>query len=143
MRRSKAVAIALASICVIGGTQCARLMQRMTPEQTREDLRVAVPVIDSIRPDSVFVPYGAAVQVTLYGHGFLPGDPARNTVNFDRVSLRAIQGSPDGRRIVFVIPEQITSGGEAPPMNLQAGSYDVSVRTASGVSNPVTIRVYR
>jgi hypothetical protein len=123
--------------------QCTPAQSRSTPVRSVGDASQTAPVIDSVRPDSVSVPYGGVVEVTLHGSGFIPGQPGKNTVHFDNAALKSIQGSSDGRRIAFVIPELIDSGREAPPMRLQAGSYAVRVETTSGISNVVTIRVYR
>jgi hypothetical protein len=123
--------------------QCAPVQSRSTPTHSDGDVAQAVPVIDSVRPDSVILPYGGFVEVTLHGSGFIPGQPGKNTVRFNSAALKAIQGSSDGRRIVFAIPDVIDSGGEAPPSRLQPGSHAVSVETTAGTSNVVTIRVYR
>lgn len=116
---------------------------RKSTTHSSNEIAVTVPVIDSAHPDSVVVPYGSAVEVVLYGKGFVPGQPGRNTVHFERAALTAVAGSADGARITFVIPDQINRGTEAPPVRLESGSYPVSVETSAGTSNVVTVRVYR
>jgi hypothetical protein len=143
MRSDRIVVIAIGGMALLGIAQCTPAQSRSTPVHSVGDASQTAPVIDSVRPDSVIVPYGGVVEVTLHGSGFIPGQPGKNTVHFDNAALKSIQGSSDGRRIAFVIPELINSGGEAPPMRLQPGSYAVSVETTSGISNVVTIRVYR
>jgi hypothetical protein len=101
------------------------------------------PVIESARPDSLVLPYGGVVEVTLFGTGFTPGKPGQNTVHFDGTALKLVPASSDGRQIVFAVPDMINRGGGAPPSALRAGRYDVSVETTSGTSNAVTVRVYR
>ena len=101
------------------------------------------PVIELARPDSLVLPYGGVVEVTLFGTGFTPGKPGQNTVHFNGTALKMVPASSDGRQIVFAIPDMISRGGEAPPSALRAGSYSVSVETTSGTSNAVTVRVYR
>jgi hypothetical protein len=132
---------AIATMAAI--TRCAPIQSQ--PKQVPADRTVAVgaPVIDSARPDSVIMPYGAVVEVTLSGAGFVPGKPGQNTVHFNGTSLRLVPASSDGRQIVFAIPDRISHGGEAPPSALRSGSYSVSVETTSGTSNAVTVRVYR
>jgi hypothetical protein len=142
-RGDRMLVSAFGCVMLLGMTQCTPAQGRSTPVHTVGDAAQTVPVIDSVRPDSVIVPYGGVVEVTLHGSGFIPGQPGKNTVHFDNAALKSIQGSSDGRRLAFVIPELIDSGGEAPPMRLQAGSYTVRVETTSGISNVVTIRVYR
>ena len=144
MRRDGIVVRTIGCIAGLAMAQCTAVQSRSTRVHSAGDVVAqAVPVIDSARPDSVLVPYGGVVEVTLHGSGFVPGQPGQNTVRFSSAALKSIQGSSDGRRIVFVIPDLLSSGGEAPPSRLQAGSYAVSVETASGTSNAVTIRVYR
>jgi hypothetical protein len=133
----------LIALACIGAVQCIPPQRLRVPEQGSAVVADALPVIDSLRPDSVIVPRGAAVEVTVYGSGFSPGQPGANTVNFDRAVINGVQGSPDGSRIVFVVPDQIFGTGGAPPLSLGSGSYDVSVRTPRGESNHVSIRVYR
>jgi hypothetical protein len=130
-------------MALLAMAQCAPVQSRSTPTHSSGDIAQVVPVIDSVRPDSVILPYGGGVEVTLHGSGFIPGQPGKNTVRFNSAALKAIQGSSDGRRIVFAIPDLIDSGGEAPPSRLQAGSHAVRVETSAGTSNVVTIRVYR
>ena len=142
-RAERMLVSAIGCVMLLGMAKCTPVQSRSTPVHSVGDAARAVPVIDSVRPDSVIVPYGGVVEVTLHGSGFIPGQPGKNTVHFDNAALKSIRGSSDGRRIAFVIPELIDSGGEAPPMRLQAGSYAVRVETASGISNVVTIRVYR
>ena len=128
---------------MIASSRCAPTQSQ--PKQVPVDKTVTVgpPVIDSARPDSVVLPYGGVVEVTLSGAGFAPGKSGQNTVHFDRTSLRQVPASDDGRRIVFAIPDRVSLGGSTPPSTLRAGSYSVSVETTSGTSNAVTIRVYR
>jgi hypothetical protein len=115
------------------------------PGQVQADHAVfsGPPIIESARPDSVVLPYGGVVEVTLFGTGFVPGKPGQNTVHFNGTALKLVPASSDGREIVFAIPDMINRGGGAPPSALRSGSYSVSVGTPSGTSNAVTVRVYR
>ncbi len=128
---------------IVAAARCAPIQSQ--PKQVPIDKTVTVgpPVIDSARPDSVVLPYGGVVEVTLSGAGFVPGKPGQNTVHFNSMSLRLVPASADGRQIVFAIPDRVSQGGEAPASPLRAGSYSVSVETTSGTSNAVTVRVYR
>ena len=143
MRGERVCLSAFGCMGLLTTAQCTPVQSGSTPVHSTGELAQAVPVIDSARPDSVIVPYGGVVEVTLHGSGLIPGQPGKNAVHFNGAALTSIQGSSDGRRIVFVIPELISSAGGAPPSRLQAGSYAVSVETTSGTSNVVTIRVYR
>ena len=142
MMRIDSLLITLA-VTVLANIGCAPAQARTATAQGASNVASTAPVLQSAKPDSVVVPYGGVVEVTLYGTGFAPGQPGQNTVHFNGTALRKIAASPDGRRIVFVIPDVISRGGEAPPTQLEAGSYKVSVETPLGLSNVLTVRVYR
>lgn len=133
-------ALAAATVFVAA---CAPLKSQPSQGQAENVLASGPPVIDSARPDSVSVPYGGVVEVTLFGSGFGPGKPGQNTVHFSSTALRQVPASSDGRQIVFAIPAVISRSSEAPPSVLRPGSYAVSVETSAGMSNAVTVRVYR
>jgi len=101
------------------------------------------PTIDSLRPDSVFVAPGAVVEIVVQGHGFAPGTPGRNTVRFGAARLTNVPASDDGRVIRVVVPDRVPSGGEAAPLPLETGRYDIRVETPAGTSNAVVVRVFR
>ena len=134
---------ALAVSTVMVAARCAPMGSQSRQMQVENAVASGPPVIESARPDSVVLPYGGVVEVTLVGSGFIPGKPGQNTVHFDNTALRLVPASSDGRQIVFAIPDMINGGGGAPSSSLGAGNYSVSVETTSGTSNAVTIRVYR
>jgi hypothetical protein len=101
------------------------------------------PVLDTLRPDSVLVAPGRVVEVTLVGSGFLRATPGENTVLFGSTVLRGVASSDHGRRITFVVPDAMESGGEAPPARLISGSYPVQVETVLGKSNVLMLKVFR
>ena len=140
------VRVAVSALVVATTTVAARCAPiKSQPGQVQADDAVVpgLPVIESARPDSVTLPFGGVVEVTLFGTGFVPGKPGRNTVHFNGTALKQVPASADGRQIVFAIPDMINRGGGAPPSALRSGSYSVSVETISGTSNAVTVRVYR
>jgi hypothetical protein len=101
------------------------------------------PEIEGLRPDSVFVAPGAVVEIVVHGHGFAPGTPGRNTVRFGAVKLTDVPASDDGREIRVIVPDRVPSGGEAAPLPLETGRYDIRVETAAGTSNAMVVRVFR
>lgn len=101
------------------------------------------PTIDSLRPDSVFVAPGAVVEIVVQGRGFVPGTPGQNTVRFGPVRLTNVPASDDGRVIRVVVPDRVPSGGEAAPLPLETGRYDIRVETSAGTSNTMVVRVFR
>ena len=105
--------------------------------------RSSLPEIDRIQPDSVLVPSGAVIELTIRGHGFLPGTPGRNTVQFGSASITNVPANEDGTQIRFVVPTTMPSGGEAAPLPLESGQYPIRIQTATGSSNAVIVRVFR
>jgi hypothetical protein len=134
---------ALVVSTVMVAARCAPMSSQSRQMQTENAVASGPPVVESARPDSVVLPYGGVVEVTLVGSGFMPGKPGQNTVHFDNTALRLVPASSDGRQIVFAIPDMINGGGGAPSSSLRAGNYSVSVETTSGTSNAVRVRVYR
>lgn len=143
MRFVRAAVSVLAIATMLAAAKCAPVQSQPKEVRAQKVITTSAPVIDSARPDSVVLPYGGVVEVTLSGSGFVPGKPGKNTVHFNGMAMPQVPASSDGRQIVFAIPEMINRGGGAPPSNLAAGAYTVSVETTSGKSNAVTIRVYR
>ncbi len=143
MRLVRVAESALSLGAIIMAARCAPIKSQPRQAQAEKAVSSGRPVIASARPDSVVLPYGGVVEVTLSGTGFIPGRPGQNTVHFNGTAFRLVPASSDGRRIIFAIPDMISRGGEAPPAVLRAGTYSVSVETTSGTSNSVTVRVYR
>jgi hypothetical protein len=102
-----------------------------------------MPHIDRLAPDSVLVANGLVVEVVARGHGFAPGKPGMNTVSVGDVELTNVPASDDGTELRFVVPERGVTRGDAAPLPIDAGSYDVRIRTAAGVSNAMRLRIDR
>ena len=143
MRFLRAAVSVLAIATMLAAAKCAPVQSQPKEIRAEKVITTSPPVIESARPDSVVLPYGGVVEVTLSGSGFIPGKPGQNTVHFNGMAMPQVPATSDGRQIVFAIPETITRGGGSPPSTLAAGSYTVSVETTSGRSNAVKIRVYR
>ena len=143
MRLLRVAVSALAVATIIVAARCAPIKSQPRQVQADNAVTSGQQVIEFARPDSLVLPYGGVVEVTLFGTGFVPGKPGQNTVHFNGTALRLVPASSDGRQIVFAIPDMINRGGGAPPSALPSGSYRVSVETTSGTSNAVTVRVYR
>ena len=143
MRLIRVAVSALAVATTIVAARCAPIKSQTRETQAENAVASGPPLIESASPDSVVLPYGGVVEVTLLGTGFIPGKPGQNTVHFSNTALKLVPASSDGRQIVFAIPDMISRGGEAPPSALRPGSYSVSVETNSGTSNAVTVRVFR
>jgi len=105
--------------------------------------RPAEPYIETVRPDSVMLAPGAVVEVVVRGRGFAPGTPGRNTIQFGDATITNVPASADGREIHVMIPDRVPLRGDAAPLPLEAGRYDLRVQTSVGTSNGVTVRVDR
>lgn len=103
----------------------------------------AGPYVDSVRPDSVMLAPGAVLEVVVRGRGFAPGTPGRNTIQFGDATITDVPASADGREIHVVIPDRVPVRGDAAPLPLEAGRYDLRVQTSAGTSNGVSVRVDR
>jgi len=103
----------------------------------------ADPHIDTVRPDSVMLAPGAVVEVVIRGRGFEAGTPGRNTIQFGDATITNVPASADGTEIRLVIPERVPVRGDAAPLPLEAGRYDLRVQTSAGTSNRVAVRVDR
>lgn len=102
-----------------------------------------VPYIETVRPDSVMLAPGAVVEVVVRGRGFAPGTPGRNTIQFAGATITNVPASADGKEIRVVIPDRVPVRGDAAPLPLEAGRYDLRVQTSAGTSNGVAVRVDR
>ena len=80
---------------------------------------------------------GAVVEVTLFGTGFTPGG---NIVTFGGIPIGAVT-SASRRSLRFTVPTQYPPLGEAPPRNLAAGRYAVTVSNTNGVSDTMSFRL--
>jgi hypothetical protein len=103
----------------------------------------AEPYIETVRPDSVMLAPGAVVEVVVRGRGFAPGTPGRNTIQFGDATITNVPASADGKEIHVMIPDRVALRGDAAPLPLEAGRYDLRVQTSAGTSNGVAVRVDR
>ena len=101
----------------------------------------AEPFIEFIKPDSVMLASGAVVEVVVRGRGFAPGTPGRNTIQFAGVTITNVPASADGTEIRVVIPDRVPVRGDAAPLPLEAGRYDLRVQTSAGTSKTPWARI--
>jgi hypothetical protein len=116
---SGASLVTTARVASVGPTDCV--------VHAEQNLRLT-----SLTPTSAEA--GAIATVTLVGCGF---DDANNTVLFGPAQVRGVRSTNGGTRIQFAAPTEVRTSPEVPPMQLEAGTYPVSVRTARGVSNVI------
>src|SRR5690242_20678063 len=90
----------------------------------------AEPFIDGVRPDSVMLAPGAVVEVVVHGRGFAPGAPGHNTIQFGDATISDVPASSDGTEIRLMIPDRIPIRGDAAPLPLEAGRYNLRVVAA-------------
>lgn len=95
-------------------------------------------MITALEPDAA--PAGPAhpLDAVIVGTGFAP---AGNVVRFGPVRIPDLRSTDGGTRIRFPVPKELPATGEAPPMMLPPGDYEVSVTTAAGTSNVIRFRL--
>jgi IPT/TIG domain-containing protein len=97
------------------------------------------PVIEALVPDSIR--FGAdAADLTIQGRNFATDDASGNTVNVGPVTLTHVAARASGTQLRVRLPST-WSGSEAPPRPLPPGEYQVIVRTGTGTSNALTLRI--
>jgi hypothetical protein len=113
-----------------GAPACASSAQNVTskPPQLRE-----------IVPPSAPAGEAYPLTMTIRGSGFTA---TGNVVDIGPVKLRDVP-STDAGRITVMVPKSLPSKGEVPPLVLPAGEYPVTVTTAAGTSNALTLRLTR
>ena len=97
-----------------------------------------VPHITSLTPTSAQVDPDAVVEVVIHGSGFAASG---NVVMFGPVTMDGMFSADGGRSIRFVVPTQLPSHGEVPPMRILPGEFAVRVRTPQGESNSMIFKV--
>ena len=82
---------------------------------------------------------GEPLDLRITGCGF---DASHNTVRVGDVTVRDIRSTERGTRIRVVVPKEYRATGEAPPMVMGAGTYEVTVDNGRGRSNArrITLR---
>jgi hypothetical protein len=124
---------------------CAALCpQTMLLAQTRQvpvmpGQPQTVPVLTRVVPDSAPAGPDYPVQITLHGTGFAP---TGNSIAFGPVTIKDLPSS-DGTTITLMVPKEMVSTGEVPPMVLFAGTYPITVTTKFGSSNILLFRMTR
>ncbi|MGD2069436.1 MAG: IPT/TIG domain-containing protein [Gemmatimonadota bacterium] len=98
-----------------------------------------LPHIRSMEPSSGPAGEAYPIRVTVTGGPF---SPTGNRVRFGAVVVGEVP-SPDGRTLTFQVPKSRPSTGEAPPMVLPPGRYEVSVEVDGARSPPATFVLTR
>jgi hypothetical protein len=101
------------------------------------------PHLLGLQPDSVTLVPGNVIMVVVRGTGFVPGTPGQNTLSFGNMEFRNIGANGDGTELRFAVPERAVATGEAAPQPLEPGRYQVVIKTPTGASNALLLRVGR
>ena len=121
------LATLLAGVMAAGGC-----MRAHTPDpRAAAAITAASPVITALVPSE-------APDAVIVGTGFAD---AGNVVRFGPVSLPDLRSTDGGTRIRFPVPKELPATGEAPPLVLPPGEYEVTVTTAAGTSNVMRFRL--
>lgn len=99
----------------------------------------SLPVIEALVPDSIRFPADAG-ELTIQGRHFSTNDASGNTVLVGPVTLTHVLARANGTQLQVRVPAT-WSGSEAPPRPLPPGEYRVIVRSGSGTSNALTLRI--
>jgi hypothetical protein len=107
-------------------------------------------VITSIDPDTVSLGQGAIPTLVIQGSGFVPGGTGggfadgNNTVRVGPASFDRISSDAAGTTLRFQLPLTYTdTSGRGRESNFGPGQYQVSVVTANGTSNSLTLTMIR
>jgi hypothetical protein len=103
---------------------------------TRSD---SAPVLVALQPDSIRATSDSASAIVIRGRHFATDTTRGNEVRIGRVVLRRIIAR-DSTELHVMLPALWTAG-ETPPAPLRAGAYRVTVRSAIGESNALTLRI--
>ena len=98
----------------------------------------APPVITALVPAEGPAGPASPLDVVIVGTGFAD---AGNVVRFGPVSIPDLRSTDGGTRIRFPVPKELPATGEAPPLVLPPGEYEVTVTTAAGTSNVMRFRL--
>jgi len=96
----------------------------------------SAPGIERIEPTEATADPGAVLEITVTGCAF---HVAKNVIRVGDVTLRNIASSASGTRIHVVVPKEVRGASGAPPMQMAAGTYAVTVNNGRGTSNVVQI----
>lgn len=97
------------------------------------------PAVFEVLPPAASADPGEPLDLRITGCGF---DAAHNTIRVGDITLRDIRSTERGTRIRVVVPKEYRATGEAPPMSMGAGTYEVTVDNGRGRSNArrITLR---
>jgi len=114
-------------------------MRAHTPDpRAAAAIAAASPVITALVPSEAPAGPDFPVDAVIVGTGFAD---AGNVVRFGPVSLPDLRSTDGGTRIRFPVPKELPATGEAPPLVLPPGEYEVTVTTAAGTSNVMRFRL--
>lgn len=131
---------ALAPVATVTGWPRGAV-KKITPAAAPATVRAASatvpttpPVIARLTPSFAAAQSDEPATMDIEGQSFAAEG---NVVKFGPVELRNVTSANNGTLIRIFVPREASVSAEAPPMQLTAGTYRVSVRTARGESNSV------
>jgi hypothetical protein len=97
------------------------------------------PALLEVLPPAASADPGEPLDLRIDGCGF---SADKNVVRVGEITVRNVRSTERGTHIRLVVPKELPSRGEVPPMLLGAGAYDVTVNNGRGTSNAkrVTLR---
>ena len=97
------------------------------------------PAVFEVLPPGASADPGEPLDLRITGCAF---DALHNTIRVGEITVRDIRSTERGTRIRVVVPKEYRATGEAPPMVMGAGTYEVTVDNGRGRSNArrITLR---
>ena len=105
-----------------------------------QEAPAGVPTIISLDPDKGRAGEAYPIQLTIRGTGFAEEG---NIVTFGGIPSEGLPSTDDGSQITYLVAKMAPSPGEAPPMVLDPGEYEVTVTTPEGTSKPAIFTLTR
>lgn len=136
--------------CLVAAACAPRPNGQSAQPETAAAAPAVAPVITSIEPDTISLGQGAVPTLVIQGRGFVPGGTSggfadgNNTVRVGRAAFDRIASDPAGTTLRFQLPLTYSdSSARGRESSFGPGEYPVSVVTANGTSNSLTLTMIR
>jgi hypothetical protein len=112
--------------------------RRTDAPRTSAEQQTSVINVTSATPSSLTIRDGTPNELRIRGSGFGEAD---NTVMLGPITLTNVKSTENGTLLIVRVPDRVPSGGGAAPMAWTTGSYQLTIVTPRGRSEPITITV--
>jgi hypothetical protein len=115
-----------------------QLTTRSASSRQARTTNTIAPHIDSIAPSAAHIDNESVVGVVIHGTGF---SPTGNVVLFDAATINDLASEQGGTILRFIVPTTIPAHDTVQARRIEAGKYQIRVRSHSATSNAVTFIV--